>query len=204
MSATPLRIETLRGGAILPHLDTLVALRTAVFRDWPYLYAGDAAYERNYVATYAASARAAIIVARDGDAIVGASTCLPLVDETEAMQAPFRNAGIDPGSVFYFGESVLLPAWRGHGAGVAFFAAREAHAMAVSDAGFAAFCGVIRDPADPRRPAGAVPLDAFWGKRGFAPRPGLICRMRWREIGQDREAENALQVWMKRLRETPS
>ncbi|HEX7389818.1 MAG TPA: GNAT family N-acetyltransferase [Acidiphilium sp.] len=171
-----------------------------MFRDWPYLYDGDAAYERTYVATYAASARAAIIIARDGDAIVGASTCLPLDDETDDLKAPFRAAGIDPASVFYFGESVLLKAWRGHGIGVAFFAAREAHATSVSDAAHAAFCAVIRDPADPRRPPDAVPLDSFWHKRGFSPRPGLVCRMHWREIDHEHQTENTLQVWMKSLR----
>ena len=170
-----------------------------MFRVWPYLYEGDEAYERDYVATYAESERAAIVIARDGDAIVGASTCLPLTDEDEAMQAPFRAAGIDPASVFYFGESVLLPAYRGRGVGVAFFRERETHARAVSDATHAAFCAVIRDNADPRRPADATTLDAFWRKRGYAPVSGLVCRMRWREIGAAHEVENRLQVWMKPL-----
>ncbi|MBU6357131.1 MAG: GNAT family N-acetyltransferase [Rhodospirillales bacterium] len=170
-----------------------------MFRAWPYLYEGNEAYERDYVATYAASERAAIVIARDGDAIVGASTCLPLTDEDGAMQAPFRAAGIDPASVFYFGESVLLPAYRGRGVGVAFFREREAHARAVSDAAQAAFCAVIRDNADPRRPTDATTLDVFWRKRGYAPVSGLVCRMRWREIGAAHEVENRLQVWMKPL-----
>ncbi|MDD2875947.1 MAG: GNAT family N-acetyltransferase [Acidiphilium sp.] len=183
----------------MPHLASLAALRIAVFRDWPYLYEGDAAYERRYVATYAASARAAIIVARDGETIVGASSCLPLTDEADEFQQPFRAAGFDPARVFYFGESVLLPDYRGQGVGVAFFNHREAHAREVSAATHAAFCAVIRDPADPRRPTGAVPLDDFWRKRGFAPHPDLICRMRWREIGDATEVENRLQAWLKPL-----
>ncbi|MGC9271351.1 GNAT family N-acetyltransferase [Acidiphilium sp.] len=170
-----------------------------MFRDWPYLYQGDEAYEQRYVATYAASKNAAIIIARDGDAIVGASTCLPLTDESAALQHPFRAAGFDPAQVFYFGESVLLAEYRGQGAGVAFFTQREAHARAVSPARHAAFCAVIRDPADPRRPADATTLDAFWRHRGYAPHPGLICRMRWREIGAAAEIENQLQAWLKPL-----
>ncbi|MHB1304491.1 MAG: GNAT family N-acetyltransferase [Acidiphilium sp.] len=168
-----------------------------MFRDWPYLYEGDEEYERRYVETYAASERAAIVVARDGEAIVGASTCLPLADEDEAMRAPFHDAGIDPATVFYFGESVLLPAYRGRGVGVGFFAAREAHARAVSDSAWTAFCAVIRDPTDPRRPADAASLDQFWRRRGYAPHPGLVCRMRWREVGSPGEIENRLQVWLK-------
>lgn len=185
--------------AILPHLATLARLRIAVFRTWPYLYAGDEAYERDYVSTYAASPRAAIVVARDGDTIVGASTCLPLTDENETMQAPFRHANFDTARIFYFGESVLLPEYRGRGTGVAFFRAREAHARTVSDATHAAFCAVIRDPADPRRPADATTLDSFWRRRGYAPEQNLVCRIRWREIGTEDETEKQLQVWMKRL-----
>ncbi|HQT61051.1 MAG TPA: GNAT family N-acetyltransferase [Acidiphilium sp.] len=170
-----------------------------MFRAWPYLYDGDEAYERDYVATYAASERAAIVIAREGETIIGASTCLPLTDEDEAMQAPFRAFGFDPAAVFYFGESVLLPAYRGRGIGVGFFREREAHARSVSDATYAAFCAVIRDETDQRRPADATTLDAFWRKRGYAPVPDLACRMRWREIGGVGEVENRLQVWMKPL-----
>lgn len=130
---------------------------------------------------------------------MGASTCLPLTDENEAMQRPFRDAGFDPASIFYFGESVLLPEYRGRGVGVTFFRRREAHARAVSDATHAAFCAVIRDQADPRRPANAATLDSFWQKRGYAPVPDLVCQMTWREIGTADEATNRLQVWMKRL-----
>ncbi|OYV67024.1 MAG: GNAT family N-acetyltransferase, partial [Acidiphilium sp. 21-66-27] len=159
----------------------------------------DEAYERDYVATYAASERAAIVIAREGETIIGASTCLPLTDEDEAMQAPFRAFGFDPASVFYFGESVLLSAYRGRGIGVGFFREREAHARLVSDAAYAAFCAVIRDETDPRSPADATTLDAFWRKRGYAPVPDLFCRMRWRETGGVGEVENRLQVWMKPL-----
>lgn len=170
-----------------------------MFRDWPYLYAGDEPYEREYVATYAASADAAIVVALDGDAIVGASTCLPLADEPVAMQAAFRAVGLAPETVFYFGESVLLPAYRGRGIGVTFFERREAHARAVSAAHYAAFCAVIRDRADPRRPADATTLEQFWRNRGYAPRPGLICHLKWRETGSENEVENRLQAWLKPL-----
>nr|WP_324503127.1 GNAT family N-acetyltransferase [Acidiphilium rubrum] len=195
----PLTIETLRGAAILPHLAALADLRMTVFRAWPYLYEGDAAYERHYVATYAASRHAAIIIARDAQTIVGASTCLPLTDEAESLQTPFRAAGLDPAAICYFGESVLLEPYRGQGAGVAFFTAREAHARAIHGVTHAAFCAVIRNPADPRRPPRTTPLDDFWRHRGFTPHPGLICTMRWREIGTEAEIENHLQAWLKPL-----
>jgi hypothetical protein len=45
IEAAPARALTLdcaTGAGILPHLDAVARLRMAVFRDWPYLYDGDA------------------------------------------------------------------------------------------------------------------------------------------------------------------
>lgn len=189
----------MRGADILPLLADLATLRIEVFRDWPYLYDGDPNYERDYITTYARSPRAAIVIARDGHDIVGASTCLPLSDEDVAMQAPFRRAGLDVARICYFGESVLRAAYRGQGIGVAFFAAREAHARSLAGIDTAAFCAVIREADDPRRPNDAGTLEHFWHHRGFAPRQGLICTMAWREIGKSDEVKNRLQVWLKPL-----
>ena len=195
----PLTLKTCTGeeiGAVIP---ALAALRCHVFRSWPYLYDGDEAYERRYLRLYADSARAAVIVAADGDEIVGASTCLPMTDETDHVKAPFLAQGIDPARVFYFGESVLREDYRGHGVGVAFFAAREAHACAVSDCDFAAFASVIRPPGHPAGPAGYTGLDAFWTKRGYTRRGDLICHMTWKDLGDTDETEKPLVFWMKSL-----
>lgn len=194
-----LRFESVSGPAVLPHIPDLARLRIAVFRDWPYLYDGDEAYERSYLRIYAESPRAAVVLAFDGGDVVGASTCLPLADETANVQAPFIAAGIAVGRVFYFGESILLARYRGQGVGLRFFAEREAHARAVSACDYAAFCAVQRPADDPRRPAGAAPLNAFWRKRGYTPYPRLACEMRWREVGAAEEMPHRLTFWMKSL-----
>ncbi len=186
--------------AVIPEL---AALRVSVFRAWPYLYDGDEAYERDYLQTYLRSPRAAVILARAGGRIVGASTCLPLADETQNVQAPFVARGWDVADFFYFGESVLLPALRGRGVGVAFFAEREAHARAVSASRFACFCGVVRPDGHPARPAGFVPLDRFWTQRGFTRRPDLTCSMSWQEVGEAVETPKTLMFWMKSLTGAP-
>ncbi len=199
----PPTLKTCTGEEIAAIIPALATLRCQVFRDWPYLYDGDEAYERRYLRIYADSARAAIITASDGHDIVGASTCLPLTDETDAVKAPFLAQNIDPARVFYFGESVLRDAYRGHGTGVGFFAAREAHARAASRCDFAAFASVIR-PADHRsRPAGYTGLDAFWTKRGYTRRDDLICHMAWKDLGDAVETEKPLVFWMKSLTGAP-
>ncbi len=189
-------MQTLTGAAITPHLPELARLRITVFRDWPYIYDGDAAYEENYLRIYAASPRAAIVFAFDGEKIIGASTCLPLADETENVRAPFAEHA---GKVFYFGESVLLKEYRGHGLGVKFFAAREAHARSFGEYETAAFCAVQRPEMHPLRPAGCVPLDEFWKKRGYTRQPHLQCRMAWQDLDETQETEKTLIFWTKPL-----
>lgn len=195
-----LRIETYSGERLRPLLGELARLRTEVFRAWPYLYDGDAASERQYLAKYAASPLACVVVAQDGARPVGISTAVPLAAASDNVRAPFHARGWDPARFFYFGESVLLPEWRGQGAGVEFFRQREAHARAVGDADFSAFCAVQRPADHPARPADYVPLDDFWGRRGYRFYRDLCCRMAWKEVGQQGESEHTLCFWLKPLR----
>ena len=196
------RIETVRGEAARRYLADVAALRIAVFRDWPYLYAGDRDYERGYLAAYAASPRSVFVLAFDGGRVVGASTGIPLADDAEAFRQPFRARGLDVGGVFYFGESVLLPEFRGRGIGHAFFDAREAHARALGGFGLTAFAAVDRDDGDPRRPAGHRGNEAFWTKRGYARQADLTMRLDWDEPGIG-ECAHALTFWTRPLEQAP-
>ena len=190
-----LQIITMTGANLAPHVAALARLRAAVFAHWPYLYEAPPGAEERYLRSYAQSPGAAIVLARDGDTPVGAATCQPM----EEASAAVRAAGLDPATHCYFGESVLLPDYRGRGVGVAFFAAREAHARALGLA-HAAFCAVVRNVNDPRRPAEYTPLDGFWHKRGYTPRPEISAIMRWAEPGDaGRETPHSLSFWTKAL-----
>lgn len=110
-------IRLLRGAEIEPHIDDLARLRIQVFREFPYLYDGNLDYEAEYLATYVRSADSLCVLVLDAGQVVGASTALPLQDETEEFQQPFVAAGWNPARIFYCAESVVLPAWRGRGLG---------------------------------------------------------------------------------------
>lgn len=193
-----IHVAPLTGTALQAALDDLAALRIAVFAAYPYLYDGTAQYERKYLAEFTASPDAVLVAARDGNRIVGAATASPLLAQDDYIREPFERLAIDPAKVFYFGESVLLPEYRGQGIGHAFFDQREAAARAWG-ASHASFCAVVRPDDHPARPAGYVPLDAFWSRRGYAPVPGLTGTFHWQEHGESEESGKPMQYWMRAL-----
>jgi GNAT superfamily N-acetyltransferase len=194
-----MQIRTFTGAAVAPHFDAVAALRIAVFHDWPYLYAGDREYEKKYLATYAKSPESLFVLAFDGGRVIGASTGIPLTDETAAFQKTFLDRGIELGDVFYFGESVLLKEYRGHGLGHRFFDEREGYARRLNRFKLTAFCSVERDARDPRRPADFRPNDVFWSKRGYTRQDDMFCTIDWREIGATAESAHRLRFWLRDL-----
>lgn len=188
------------GSAIHPHIPHLADLRISVFREYPYLYDGTAEYEAQYLAGFAESPGAVLVTACCRGKIVGASTALPMSHADEEFRQPFTEAGWEVSTVFYFGESVLLPEYRGHGIGHAFFDLREAHAATQANVTHFAFCAVERPAGHPLRPAGYRPLDAFWTKRGYGKRPDIVARFPWKDIDQPEETEKPLVFWVRELR----
>lgn len=193
-----LRFQPLIGTEAAPVLDDLAALRIAVFRDWPYLYDGDPEYERDYLTAYRDNPSAIVAAAFDGDRLVGAATGTPMTDHADDFAAAFGGTGYDLSEIFYCAESVLLPDYRGQGAGHRFFDMREAHARAL-DAKHVAFCAVQRPADHAARPIGYRPLDDFWHKRGYRPLPGVVAEFGWKDIGATTETRKPLQFWMRSL-----
>lgn len=194
-----LRLENVHGPSLAPHLDALGALRIAVFRDYPYLYDGSLEYERDYLQTYQACPDSLIVLVFDGDAVVGASTCLPLSREGPEFQAPFLRAGIGVEEVCYFGESILLAPYRGRGIGKEFFQRREAHAARLGTR-LTTFCAVDRPDSHPLRPPDYRPLDSFWTSLGYRKQPELRAEFIWKEIGEPAESPKSLTFWTKSWR----
>ena len=74
---------------------------------------------------------------------------MPLADEAPEFRKPFLDAGLAVDNYLYFGESIVLPEWRGVGLGKEFFARREEHARRLGLTA-TAFCAVDR-PEDVKR-----------------------------------------------------
>lgn len=193
-----MRVAALTGDDLTSAVGQVAQLRIDVFRDWPYLYDGDLAYEQAYLAPFAGSKDAILVGAFDGAELVGASTGAPLQDHASDFAAAFAATDLDLADVFYCAESVLRPAYRGQGIGHQFFDLREAHARALGFT-YAAFCGVIRSRDHPQRPESYRPLDAFWRGRGYQPMDGVVAEFSWKDIGDRGETLKPLQFWMRKL-----
>ena len=193
-----IRVAPLSGAALGAALDDLASLRITVFAAYPYLYDGDPAYEAEYLKEFSEAPDAVLVAAFDGSRIVGAATASPMHAQKAEFRAPFEARGIDPATLFYFGESVLLPDYRGRGIGHAFFDHREAQARECG-ATAATFAAVIRPEDHPARPVGYTPLDAFWTKRGYAPVPGFVTELAWKDHGEAGESPKPMQYWMRSL-----
>jgi GNAT superfamily N-acetyltransferase len=193
-----LHIESRYGADIARDVDALAALRCTVFREWPYLYEGSQEYEAKYLQVYVDCPRAMCVLVRDGDACVGASTVIPLADAPADLQQPFIDAGMDLSRIDYFGESVLLPAYRGRGLGVKFFELREAHARTLN-LPVCAFCAVQRPDDHPLRPADYTPNDAFWQRRGYQQTATLRATLAWPDIGEAESTRKPMRFWLRTL-----
>ncbi len=191
-------ITTCTGGSARPFLDEIARLRIAVFREFPYLYEGSPEYEMEYLREYVSSERSLIVLARHGTDIVGVSTGISLTEADGDFRNPVEAAGIDARDVFYFGESVLLPDFRGRGIGHRFFDEREKHAAKL---GFrvAGFFSVIRTEDHPLKPTGYRPHDAFWQKRGYQRQDAIIARFPWKQFGEPCESLHELVFWLREL-----
>ncbi len=193
-----MNIKRVTGKELIPWIPELARLRIEVFRDFPYLYEGSLSYEKKYLQTYVESTQSVIVLALDGNKAVGASTGMPLSDETDEVIKPFKEAGFNIDEVFYFGESVLDNSYRGRGIGFRFFEEREAHAK---ELGFktASFCAIERREDHPLKPAGYKNLHGFWRNRGYEIRTDLKTEFSWQDIGEETESKKEMIFWLRNL-----
>ncbi len=193
-------VRRFSGADAEPYLPELAKLRIEVFREFPYLYAGSDAYEQGYLRTYLGVPDSVIVVAFDGNRVVGASTALPMVAETDEVKMPLLQHDYNVSRVFYFGESVLKKPYRGKGLGVRFFEEREAYALSLRRFEWTAFCAVQRPDDHPRRPPDYVPLDQFWRNRGYEKYPQLTLTLSWQDLDETSESPKPMVFWLKHLK----
>jgi len=191
------------GSDIAPYVEDLARLRIEVFREFPYLYDGDADYERKYLQTYVNSPGSLALLVYDGSELIGASTGLPMQDETAEFQRPFVEHGYDVRAIFYCGESVLRRAYRGRGIYKHLFQGREQHAANLQNIALCTFCGVQRPGDHPRRPKDFTPLNEIWKRFGYTEHPELQTQYVWKDVDEDEPSAKTMRFWTKPIAAHP-
>lgn len=178
----------------------MASLRINIFKDFPYIYDGSVDYEVKYLGRYLKAQNAQFIGAFNAEnLLVGLATCLPLSEEENFVQKPFLDAGLNLEEIFYFGESVLLPKYRGHGIGHRFFDLREQAAQNFGSK-YAYFCAVKRPEEHHLKPTNYRPLDNFWKSRGYVQIENLKSYFEWKDLGQTEETPKEMVYWMRSLK----
>lgn len=196
-----LKILRLKGDDIIPFIPELAKLRIDIFKNYPYLYEGDLEYEYKYLNTYVKCKESIIVFIFDQkkqNKVVGASSAIPLEFETIEFQQPFIDNNINIKDVFYFGESVLLPEYRGQHIYKQFFAEREKAAREYG-CKITAFAAIDRPPNDPRKPIDYVSLDEVWEHFGYKKQSHLCAYFEWKEMGESIPTFKPLIFWIKKL-----
>ncbi len=201
MSIKEIEFIRLYGSQARPYAEALAHLRIAIFREFPYLYDGDFHYEKKYLETYFNSQHSYILLLKDKnkDKYIGATTAILAQDEGEEFRNPFTNFGLNPKEICYFGESLLMPEYRGIGLGKIFFKERIQFASSMNFIKYLSFCAVIRPDSHPLRPEGYRPLDTFWNSMGFKKVDHLKTNYSWKDINDNEETSKTMQYWLKSI-----
>lgn len=194
------KVKAFTGSEARSYIESIADLRIRLFRDFPYLYDGNIAYEKEYLERYFQSEHAKIFLLYYGERIIGATTCLPLSEESEMIKKPFEDAGMNVKNYFYFGESLIERIYRGKGLGKLFFKYREQEALSHADILYSCFCSVKREEDHPKTPNPYKPLSGFWESMGYERNPDLHTAMYWKELDSDDEIPHKMEFWIKKIR----
>lgn len=189
---------TLKGPEITPFLSSVAQLELDTFKEYPYLYDETLNNQITYLTRYAECPKSIMILVQDENKIVGVSTGIPLVFDTEKFKKPFLDNGINSQTAFYLGESLLLPAYRGKKIYREFFSKREESAKEYGCT-ISTFISVERDSNDARQPKNYVSLDAIWHHFGYKKHPELYVDVEWKDIGDKAVSKKRLVYWLKYL-----
>ncbi len=188
--------QVLTGAAIADGRDDVATLRLEIFREYPYLYQGRREDELEYLGTYAAAPDACVILAYDGDAVIGAVAGMPLIHENLQMIDAFAGTTFPLDEVYYVGELLFRPAYRNCGLGRKLLDRLESHICSL-DRYRTLTCATVERPDDhPLRPRDYIAITKFLARTDFAQLTGVKTSFTWREIDGVKR-DHLMQFWFK-------
>ncbi len=197
-SAQNIHIKALTGSQAREYLDDIIRIRFTLFKEYPYLYEGTLAYERDYLETYLCSDNAAILLAFADNKLVGFSNSLPLSQEVVDIKAPFINRGLNINNYLYIGEVMIYTEYRGKGLARKFL---EFHESKARKEGYShtVFMTVERPDDHPSKPHTYQSLDSMWQHFGYVRISDLLIHFVWKQIDTSTDVDNVLAIWQKNI-----
>ncbi|NGX47447.1 MAG: hypothetical protein K1000chlam3_00821 [Chlamydiae bacterium] len=192
--------KTLKGKEILSYIPEITNLGITVFREYPHFFENTIAFSE-YLSMYANSKNAIVIIAEDDGEVIGVIMSLPLAESMKEIKALFLEKHISMEDIFYFGEFFLLKKYRRKKNGYEMYKEFE---KIVWEKGWKkiAFCEIVQQENDPKKPNDYISLDSFWERQGYIKQPELIVHFSWKNIGASEKTPHPMVFWTKNL--TPS
>ncbi len=198
-----LRFETHLGQEIIPYVKDVATMRIEGFREFPYLYEGNMAYEEKYLEGYAKEPRAMLIRVLEGDKLAAVATATPLDSSSDIVaEAPerFEARGHDPKTFYYYAEIIVKKAYRGRGIAEMIYREREHRAR---QWGYRNVClAVVKRPDDhPLRPADYKSPERIFERDGFV-KTSIEIVYNWPTIlpnGKVEKKDNLMVFWSRSL-----
>lgn len=200
MLAKDLNLITLKGNEAEQYFDKLASMRIEVFREYPWLYAGNLEYEREYLNTYLKSKNSLIILLFNtkNNKLIAASTSLPLIEADSSIQKPFIANKEEINDYYYLGETMILPEYRGSGYYSIFMKEREKIAKSLKYK-YLCFMTIQRDNKKALMSADYKNPEPIWMHYGYTQLPNIKAEFAWPEIDDPSELQHQLVFWRKEL-----
>lgn len=184
-------------------IDTVSAMRTRHFRDYPYLYDAtfDPGYEKRYIQELTQNPHAMVVLAYADNKLIAISTSLPLVSDADILhgiESKFKQQGYSDLSQFYYWSEVVIESeFRGS---PVIFHLHEFFEFQTVSLGYTHACcaTVVRDENDPRKPIDYRDSDSLWRRLGYT-RTNILFEYRWptlMEDGSSRYVSNQMVMWI--------
>ena len=188
----------LTGFAVEGCLDGLASLRINIFREYPYLYVGLREDELTYLRLYMDTPDAFVISVNDSGNMVGAATGMPLRYEHDGLITPFKGTSYSVNELFYVGELLFYPEYRGCGLGIRLLEQIVDHVRTLGNYRYLTCATVVRPDYHVRCPESYTKIDRFLARTEFVLLPGVTTSFAWKET-DGTNCEHPMQFWVKEL-----
>ncbi len=192
-----IQFEVLKGAQIKSIEQSFANLRIAIFREYPYLYEGDLATEKQYFDMFGGNT--ICIIAKDASTVVGVIIGTPLQEIFDQFLKPLIEADISVEKMFYLADLLVLKSYRGKRIGHSLYELFEKEVQKTEQFTNILIREIFKSPDDPKKPSAYYSLDPFWDKRGFKKMEGISQQDQWKAIGDEDISLHTMVYRMKKL-----